>query len=396
MLTSTNKKDNTTASAPKKNQGFFFQPKLSINHPNHMYEKEADGMADMVTVLQPPSLHQIRSGSTLTDQFFIQRAPASSSLSIPAVIPGQVGPRYLSSGIISRPEFDTYVKSNYGVKDVHTGTQTDQEIRTRTSVIFNVTISSWQHWDPGSVSEGYTNIIEGIEDMINSIGAFPAINNIVFFKQAYEANASGIGVARPSIGADFGAGVLTIYESYSGAHRFPLARSQPAVATPVEANNSEMFIRQNIAHELGHGVGEAAMASQNLQTFNEYKAAIGWVGAPAVLYDIGQQTVRDAIANNTPLPVQHIITASGWNDSTVIEQPMTMYSVIGGPGEDFAETITAFIYQPLALMQRSPRRYSFIQANMNTWKTQMQSITSGIQRPKLGDFPELGGDERVV
>jgi len=166
--------------------------------------------------------------------------------------------------------------------------------------------------------------------------------------------------------------------------------------TPMEPSNPDMFIRQNIAHELGHGVAEAAMASQNLQTFRQYNAAVGWVGSPPELFDMGQQPVRDAIANNTPLPAQNKITPSRWNDPSVAEQPMTMYSVIGGPGEDFAESVTAFIYQPSALQQRSPRRFNFIQTNENTWKTQMRPMLPGLQKPQMGDFPEPTRDISVA
>src|SRR5665213_237035 len=48
MLTAAPQKQNQTPSQSKKSEGFFFQPKLTINQPNDIYEQEADAMADKV------------------------------------------------------------------------------------------------------------------------------------------------------------------------------------------------------------------------------------------------------------------------------------------------------------------------------------------------------------
>ena len=41
----------------KKNQSSFFQPKLTINQPNDIYEQEADAMADKVMRMPNPSVN---------------------------------------------------------------------------------------------------------------------------------------------------------------------------------------------------------------------------------------------------------------------------------------------------------------------------------------------------
>jgi hypothetical protein len=48
MLTATLLKQNQTPSQSKKNEGFFFQPRLAVNQPNDVYEHEADAVADRV------------------------------------------------------------------------------------------------------------------------------------------------------------------------------------------------------------------------------------------------------------------------------------------------------------------------------------------------------------
>ncbi len=322
-------------------------------------------------------------------------APSSSTqqLTIPAIITRQ--PRYRPEGIISRQEFDTYVQTNYGVADVHTGTQTEQEQKITRHGVPAPTLPNWQSWDPGTASEDYTSIIDGVEEMINSLGAIPQINTIIFFKVEYEPDqTTGIGVPHSTTGASFGAREMVVYEAFNGSTR-PAAGISSAHGTPARPRSRSLNISYNIIHELGHGVGGVGI-NRSPQAFDEYKAAVGWIGNPAVLYDIGQPEVRAAIANSTPLPAQHIITPDRWSDPTVSEQPMSRYAVFGGPDEDFAETIAAYVTNPSALQQRSPWRYNFIHTNMASWIPQMRSMTPGMFRPPIGDFPMPSGDTMMA
>ncbi len=337
-----------------------------------------------------PAVHGTTSGMPV-----IQRQPRPVPVApLPTVTP-VITQRYRPTGNISRTEFDNYVRTHFGVSDIHTGTQQEQEQRSTRRNIPTVTIPGWQRWDPGTASDDYTSIINGIEDMADALGAIPTITSITFFKVFYEPNDAGVGVPDSTIGAMFGAGSLTIFEAFSGSTNPAIGINTPGGA-PIATRNRERDIARTITHELGHGVAEAAMASQNNQTFVDFRAAVGWIGNPAELYDIGQPTVRAAIASQTQPPAQHRITTGRWFDDTVSEQPMSRYAVDGGPSEDFAESIAAYINTPIVLQQRSPARYNFIRNNINTWRTRMRATMPARVRPPVGDFPIPDGDSAMA
>src|SRR5438309_8354465 len=58
MLTASLQKQNQTPSQLRKSEGLFFQPKLTINQPNDVYEQEADAVADKVMRMPDNSLSQ--------------------------------------------------------------------------------------------------------------------------------------------------------------------------------------------------------------------------------------------------------------------------------------------------------------------------------------------------
>ena len=321
---------------------------------------------------------------------FIQRqpvqAPAATAQGLSQFIT-QAQPRKRPTGSISRQEFDNYVRTYYGVGDVHTGTQAEQETRITRNGVPSPSIPSWHQWDPGTSSEDYTSIIDGVEEMIDGLGAMPQINTIIFFEARYEPDpGTGIGIADRDTGASFGAGEMVVYQAFTGS-TIPATGISSTAGTPTRPQSRRGNISYNIIHELGHGVGEAG-SNNGPGMFRLYNAAIGWIGSPAVLYDVGQPTVRAAIAANTTPPAQHIITSGRWNDASVSEQPMSGYAVSGGPGEDFAETIAAYVTNPSALAQRSPARYNFIHNRIGEWKSRMRSMMPGFIPPPVGDFPE--------
>lgn len=399
------------APALKKNDAearYFFQPKLSINNFNDKFEKEADAITAEVTPFSPQSFLkkvkapgekqniQLQPFSIVTNPS-IQRVPASSGLSGQSQLTPVIAPqvRYRPTGTITRAEFDNYVQTYFGVSSIHTGTQPEQEQRITRHGVPPPTIPTWQSWDPGSASEDYTSIIDGMEQMINGLGALPQVNTIIFFKIEYEPDTTtGVGIPHANTGASFGAGELVVYEAFSGSTN-PAAAISSAQGTPIRTQNRSGSISDTIIHELGHGVGEAASNNSPVM-FQQYNAAVGWQGNPAVLYDIGQPAVRAAIAAGTAIDAQYIITSARWNDATVSEQPMSRYAVQGGPGEDFAESIAAYITAPSVLRQRSPWRYQFINTNMADWITRMRAMRPGMIRPPLGDFPMPSSDTRNV
>jgi hypothetical protein len=327
-------------------------------------------------------------GNSLSTLFFPPAGQHTRASSVPA---------YLPDHDLTRQEFEQYVRARYGVTDVHTGTQNEQEQRLTRHNMPAQTIQGWQTWDPGIQSADYTSIVLGIEDMLRVFGAMPQLKTILFFHQAYDPSANGIATPAPDTGASFGAGEMTIFQNIHRSSILPVNRvTAPGSGAPVRFayGDRSQYIRQNITHELGHGVAEAAMASQNNQTFDQFKLAVGWVGTnPEVLFDIGQPAVLAAIAANTTPPAQHMIGPSRWNDDSVVEQPMSRYSVEGQAAEDFAESIMAYIHQNAALLQRSPRRHAFIRMNLSQWLSRMRMIAPAVPRPPVGDFPEPAKDK---
>ncbi|PPL00685.1 hypothetical protein [Parapedobacter indicus] len=308
--------------------------------------------------------------------------------------------RSIPEGEISRVEFDRYLMDYFGVQDIHTGTQDEQEMSLTRHGRPAPSIPNWQSWNPGTSSADYAHIIRAIEAVAATFGAIPTIRTVVFFKMDYEPNAAGIGVARPDVGASFGGGKLTVFEAFSRSRAFPNARSDvsgsypsagvvlaPAAGetpgAPLPYQSRERSLRENIVHELGHAMAEDAHRADP-DVFTEYNRAIGWVGGQ--LFDIGQQPVADAIRQGTSPPAQYHIRDLDWNNPQWIEQPMSRYAVAGGPGEDFAETIAAYIYANSVLQLRSPARYRFIMDHIDIWKTQMQALPPPVLR---GDFPVI-------
>jgi hypothetical protein len=384
----------------------FFQPGAAITSPGDIYDRHAEQMADSV-MRMPQENYFFKPNNTPGN--IIQRIPIGNNNPVPGQqVANQtqstsVSHRQIPQGAISRADFENYVSSYYGVRDVHNGTKPEQEgeLTPRNSV--TPTIPNWNDWSPGATSEDYSNIIQAIEDVAASFGAIPKITKIIFYEMYYETDPTGISVAKPDVGASFGVGQLRIYKGYSKNRGFPVARSNaqgnyPPVGialsgpgsspgAPTAYQSKDKNIKENIAHELGHGIAEAAQASDP-KALDNFNTTVGWIGGSSpALYDIGQQAVQTAIANNTAPPAQYQIVQSNWNDPKWIEQPMTDYAVIGGPGEDFAESISAFVYTKAVLQARSPKRFQFISNGMTTWTQQMKFMPPITPPAPVGDFP---------
>jgi hypothetical protein len=118
-------------------------------------------------------------------------------------------------------------------------------------------------------------------------------------------------------------------------------------------------------------------------TFEDFRRTAGWtLTEPAELYDVQAAGVAAAIAVRTPPPASARIAEANWNSPALHEQPLTHYAVVGGPGEDFAESVMGFVYAPDLLRSRSPARYGFLAARLERWLSRL------IQLRQVGDFPE--------
>jgi hypothetical protein len=69
---------------------------------------------------------------------------------------------------------------------------------------------------------------------------------------------------------------------------------------------------------------------------------------------------------------------------------MSDYAVAGGPGEDFAESVMAYVYSPELLRARSPARYDFLAARRTTLLPQL------VPMPPIGDFNVPRGETRLA
>lgn len=325
-----------------------------------------------------------------------------------------------------RTEFEATVLQRFGVSNVRTGTLQEQEresTRRGAPIPPHIDPAVWHSWDPGSSSEIYRWIITALESMAANFGGIPGVREIVFFEVEYEQDTTtGAVVAHPQVGASYGAGVMTIYRSgISRNAAYPTQRSstQPpqhrptiAVQTPGSSPGADLPLptpeqsaQRTITHELGHGLAEIALtppatggAALDAAMINDYKRAVGWIGAAGSehLFDIGAQAVQTAIAGGSPPPATLEITEAHWNDPRWVEQPMSGYMISGGPSEDFAEAVTAYIHVPAALRARSPRRYGFLNSRKSRWQSGLRQPAQqpGSNRPAPSLRPPAPGSPR--
>jgi hypothetical protein len=359
-------------------------PLADIDHPA---EREAEAVAEHVheSSMRLSSLLTLRHPQGL----YRQQAPAPTSG-------------------MTRTEFEDTMKRRFGVSRVHTGTEAEQtKAATPRGGVppGGITLPQWQSWDPGPASTTYSRIIDSFEDFANAIGGVPEVKEIIFFNVDYRVNPAGIAIPQPNVGASFGGGLLTIYHATETMDKaLPVSRSNvqgtyPPVGVgvagipgqspgaPLPYPTRETSIKRIITHELGHGLAESV--GQGL--FDEYRPAVGWTaGFPWHLFDIGVPAVANAFNAGTPPPSAFEIVENNWNDPKWVEQPLSNYSVAGGPGEDFAEAVMAFVDNPNLLLSRSPQRFKFLNDRKDKWLPKL------IQLPEIGDFPESHGDTSVA
>jgi hypothetical protein len=332
---------------------------------------------------------------------WLPRVPLQISSHPAGLYRQQPSPAAGPSGM-SRVHFDETMRTRFGVTQIMTGTMQEQMSRLTprsAAPAGGVILPNWQQWDPGSVSEVYSTIIEAFEDFAGSVGGLPDVREIIFFNVAYDVNQTGVAVPRPDIGASFAAGEMMIYRALTTSNKaLPIARSNaqgkyppvgiavvgqgetPGAPSPLPSR--EESIKRLVSHELGHGVAEVSLAIDST-TFDRYQREVGWTPRhPQQLFDVGVPAVATALANGTMPPPAYEITAEKWNSPQWLEQPLSKYMVAGGPGEDFAEAVMTFVHAPNLLLSRSPRRFKFINTGTETWLPRLLKL------PLIGDFPE--------
>lgn len=252
------------------------------------------------------------------------------------------------------------MRNRFGVARVRTGTEADQvaEMRrmTPTADPSPTAITGWQVWEPEAASDLYADITAGFEAASRVFGGIPDVNEIRFLDSDYD-NVGGTAERRQDHGAHYSGGIISIFRRLETASwALPEGASRPGRPTAVTYGSQTENRRRMIVHELGHGIAERfgtpgrPGAEEGL--FAAFNRAAGWTGG-----HIEQ--------NGTTL------TQTNWNDAWP-EQPVSRYS-LSNPGEDFAETIMAYVERPAALRARSPARFAFIDSRRASWASNLRA-----------------------
>lgn len=230
----------------------------------------------------------------------------------------------------------------------------------------------WKAWDPGANAPIYDEILGAFEDFGREVGGVPNIKGIVFYDVRYLYDKDDNVIADPNAGAEImrKKGIINVYRAslfetpaaegtstiHSAGIPTPTRRSKAGrkglapVVFPPRAESQ----RRTIAHELGHGVERAS------GSLAEFEKAVGWVDVDGDkrLYDIQAKGVKRAIAKAAEPPASARITKADWSSGKHLEQPFSEYAV-SDPAEDYAESISAWIYSRSVLEVRSPARFKF-------------------------------------
>jgi hypothetical protein len=316
------------------------------------------------------------------------------------------GPPIAVVADMSRQDFEREI-ARFGVSRVAEGTKAEQESKTTGGR----TIANWTAWSPPDPSPMFRSIVDAFEDFATGFGGTPKVSEILFFDMDYEVTGSGLQAA-PNVPAAFQGGSLFVFRGFEKKNKLlPVARSDasgkyPSVTTgapdPTKTGGAPLpdagrggSQRRIIVHELGHGLVEDkhAQDSKAAQTkleqdnpgkkglvapapptlIDEFAKAVGWF--KGTLYDIGDPAVEKAIQGGTQ-PSATPITTADWNSPKWKEQPMTDYSVSGGPSEDFPESLMAYHFAPDLLKARSPHRWKFFETNKGKWGSFLRAPTA--------------------
>jgi hypothetical protein len=276
----------------------------------------------------------------------VTRARRDTSARPPAAARGPVSPAHrvlalqrtagnrATTALIGRAQLAQRLRDRYGVQAVAAGTKAQQLEELRAGAAGKdhppADIPAWQAWDPGTSHAVYGDIEAAFDDMARVLGGIPAVREVRFFQSAYEI-AGGAVVEKPGIAADFGGGVLSIYEELT--HALKRLRT---TGDKMDAPDASASRRRIIVHELSHGIAETFSTPTN----------------PG--YEQGFFTAWDAAAGNPG------------------ERAVSNYAM-RNRSEDFAESVMAYVEAPDLLKANSQGRYDFIDSRRSGWATHLRA-----------------------
>lgn len=282
---------------------------------------------------------------------------------------------------VTRARFEKIMNDHYGVKIIRDGTFQDQAFG-------NMKESDWKPWQEKSSSPVYGLIIEAFVNLEKTFGGLPPVKEILFFDAEYHRDDQGDPIKDTSTGASYHRGILTIYSAVQTGNK--MFNMQDALESPT----MEQAVKRNITHELGHGIAETALnqgtnepPGADPDLFKEYLPAAGWKDGK--LYDIQEPAVQTAFAKSITPPPQFEIMPSNVATKPWKERPLTAY-MADNPGDDFAETIMAYVNEPERLKKFSPARYAFIEKHKSLW------LASAHPKKNIWEETKQGGPTRVL
>ncbi|HEY2636969.1 MAG TPA: hypothetical protein VGI54_06240, partial [Solirubrobacteraceae bacterium] len=230
--------------------------------------------------------------------------------------------------------------------------------------------ATWAAWDPGTNATLFDEVVTAFTDVQREVGGLPDITEVVFYELHYGWDAADNVVSDPNAAASIRGRQMNVYKAalfptqvLTGGSSFtksgvPFAKerstkkAEAGEDSPTRAESQ----RRSVAHELGHGIERRTGA------LDDFEKAVGWVrvGGDKRLYDIQDPAVRKAIDKGTEPPAAARITKADWNSGKHREQPMRDYAVTDSE-EDFADSLSAWIYARDTLKQRSPARWKFFE-----------------------------------
>jgi hypothetical protein len=274
----------------------------------------------------------------------------------------EVQTRRRAARATKRAEFEKTMRDRFGVGVVRAGTEADQlaemEAATGTGEQAPRAISGWKAWEPRENSGLYAGILAGFESMARVLGGIPEVREIRFLETNYE-NEGGTAVQREKHGAHMGGGVLTIFHKIENTSwMLPEGASTATAKASVSSSGRAESHRRIIVHELAHGVAERfgtpGLAGAEQGFFEAFNRAAGWSGGR--LMD-GRTEIK----------------GRNWNDARA-QQPMSEYAT-DNAGEDFAESLMAYIEVPDVLRARSPARFQFFDTRKAGWAGKLRAPT---------------------